>query len=233
MQLAKLMVTLCWGITLHKRTSSDLSQVRADSETPWISLIVPLKARIGQCPMICSIVWDGWPQSHAGESFIPHLKSISPHLPCPVRILFNLTHVRRLSEKPGTREHGSFISWWLSGFDKLQFFFHSFSPLNWFSIRSFAVRQTGFLDLSLKVPFIGKSLWIGSLSFCVYLFHSLAVAVKRRVWGGCMLLNTGSHWVGVVFNTPVIMRMVEFSCTSILEQWALFSHTGAAYSAAE
>lgn len=215
-------------MTHYRGTSNDLNQARAASKTSWISVIIPLKARIGQCPVICSIVWDGWPQSHAGESFKPHLNSIYPHLPCPVRILFKVTYSRRLSEKPGTRDHEPLISWWLSGFDRFQFVLQSFSPLYWFSIKSFAVRQAGFLDLSLKVQFIGVSLCIGSLSLNVYLDHSFVVAVKRRILDGWMLHITGSHRVEVVFTTPAMIHMVELSCTSILEQCALFSHTGAA-----
>jgi len=79
------------------------------------------------------------------------------------------------------------------------------------------------------VQFVGVSLCIGSLSLCVYLEHSLAVVVKCRIFGGCILHSTGSHRVGVVFTTPAMIRMVELSCTSILKQYALFSHTGTAY----
>jgi len=150
-----------------------------------------------------------------------------PHLPFPVRSLFKVTHSRRLSEKPDTWEHGSLISWWLSGFDRFHFDLQSLSPLNLFSMRFFAVKQTGFLDLSLRIWFLGIFLFIGSFSLHLYLDHSLAVAVKRRIWGGCMLHNTGSHSVGVVLTTSVMTRMVELSCTSIFEQCALFSHTGA------
>lgn len=161
----------------YRGMSSDLSQVRAAFEILWMSSIGLLKARIGQRFMIYSIVWDGWPQSQAGESFNPHLYKFSPHLPCPVRSLFKMTRSRRLSEKPGTWEHGSLISWWLSGFDRLHFDLQSLSPLNLFSIRSFAVKQTGFLDLSLKVRLVGISLFIGSLSLHLHLDHSLVVAV--------------------------------------------------------
>jgi len=101
----------------------------------WMSAMGLLKARIGQCLIICSIVWGEWPQSQAGESFNPHLYKLSPHLPCPVRSLFKVTHSRRLSEKPGTWEHGSLISWWLSGFDRFHFDLQSLSPLNLFSMR--------------------------------------------------------------------------------------------------
>jgi len=90
--------------------SSDLSQVRAASEMLWMSLIGLLKARTGKY-FICFIVCDGWPQLQKGEeSFIPHLNTFSPHRPCPVRILFKVTHSRHLSEKPGIWEHGSVIS---------------------------------------------------------------------------------------------------------------------------
>lgn len=105
----------------YRGISSDLSQVRAAFEMLWMSAMGLLKARIGQCLIICSIVWDEWPQSQAGESLNPHLYKLSPHLPWPVRSLFKVTHSRRLSEKPGTWEHGSLISWWLSGFDRFHF----------------------------------------------------------------------------------------------------------------
>ena len=152
----------------YRGISSDLSQVRAAFEMLWMSAMGLLKARIGQCLIICSIVWGEWPQSQAGESFNPHLYKLSPHLPCPVRSLFKVTHSRRLSEKPGTWEHGSLISWWLSGFDRFHFDLQSLSPLNLFSMRSFAVKQTGFLDLSLRMWFAGISLFIGSFSLHLY-----------------------------------------------------------------
>lgn len=44
--------------------------------------------------------------------------------------------------------------------------------------------------------------------------QSLVVAVKQRIWGGWMLHNTGN----IILTTPAIMSIVEFSCTSILEQ---------------
>ena len=57
-------------------------------------------------------------------------------------------------------------------------------------------------------------------------------SVSLLRWGGAIELMTGSHWVGVDFKQPVMLRIESLSLTSTRLVWALLVHTGAQYSAA-
>lgn len=82
-----------------------LSRVKAAAlVTLWISLIGLLKARIDRAIiyMMCSICLRR--MVTVTNEGVFHLRSISPHLPCPVRFLIKMAHSRRSSLKPGILE---------------------------------------------------------------------------------------------------------------------------------
>lgn len=94
-----------------------------------------------------------------------------------------------------------------------------------------AVLTVGSLDLSLLDDAAVISSCIGR-SVCVIIFLYSRIRVFCLLSsGGAIWLSGGNQKEGVVFIQPVTRRMVEFSCTSSLWVWWLFSQTGAHYSA--
>ena len=63
--------------------------------------------------------------------------------------------------------------------------------------------------------------------------NSFLKAVFRFKSGGVMLQVTGSHGSGLATSVTLINSMALFNWVSTSPAWALLSHTGAQYSAAE
>jgi hypothetical protein len=67
----------------------------------------------------------------------------------------------------------------------------------------------------------------------VDLTNSQTVAASRLSFAGAMFVGTCSHSICVDSTVPVIILRALVNCTSILQVFTLFNHTGAQYSAVE
>src|ERR1700744_6024395 len=105
------------------------------------------------------------PHWHSGDSMIFHLWSRKAQHPCPVRIRFNRSHIRRGKLKTATSAVGSFINCLLCTVTAFHQFFHRDFRSVWLSALRKKI-QNGERDLSRK--FGGaetRSLWMGSSVF--------------------------------------------------------------------
>lgn len=95
-------------------------------------------------------------------------------------------------------------------------------------LRLAAVFQEGFLDFSLSggVRAVANEL-IGSEEFELYFFHSASKDFLRRRGGGATRPSTGNYCVRVDWMVHVMIRMLLFSCKSIIFVCLLLIHSGA------
>ena len=155
-------------------------------------------------------------------------KRLAAQRPCPVRKRFSIDHVRRLRSKPGSRTVGSGMRWLLVTEADCQ----SALQLDTTSVGAKS-DHIGFLDSKRGDGLLKKSWYTGQSGWASTTCNSLSQAAYRRIFGGVMLLSTGSQATCVGRRVLDISRMVEFSCASTRPVWADLDQSGQQYSAAE
>lgn len=133
--------------------------------------IPPYNLRILHSSVMCIEVCFSCPQSHPGGGLSPHLWSMYPILPWPVRILFNATQY--LFGRSESTDSFCWVSMRLSLLGLLLFhlLFHSVFTLNFPDINFQASLQVGFLDFSLTLGPMFLSFFIESSVFEKHLAH--------------------------------------------------------------
>lgn len=170
----------------------------------WISFIVSLNARDGHSVAIWEIVCISFPKSHEGVVCNFHLYIMWLHLPWSVLIRFRVTQICLSRSKPGCLEVGLVTMFCPSGFSAVQSSSHLVLPPVFSSNSISAVFQGGLHDLRRSLStFSLISACIRRILLLLILVHSQMRVCSLRILGGAILLSTGSHFKGVVFNVPL------------------------------
>jgi len=148
------------------------------------------------------LVW-GSPHEQFGDCVSPHLYNEALQGSWPVWKRFNKDHEQRGRSKPGWRVVESTTMAWLVTEADCQFSFHCV-------VMSTGDKsdQMGCRDESRGGMWLKTSAWTGQCWWLFILDNILSTADFWCEFGGGMLVNIGSYWVGVGRRHHNISRMI-------------------------